>query len=163
MQAPSLLRTALSRRSPSLATCTRAQTHLAALRPRSPAYTPPIAASSIAHASRRCYSTPATPPQPQQPRQQEEVQQEEQEKPEPPDHLTPGERAVFDKLLNSLSPVSLSVRDISGGCGSMYGIEIESSVFKGMSVVKQHRLVNEVLREEIGGWHGVQLRTGGGG
>jgi stress-induced morphogen len=27
-------------------------------------------------------------------------------------------------------------------------------------VVRQHRLVNEVLGEWIKGWHGVQLRTG---
>lgn len=41
----------------------------------------------------------------------------------------------------------------------MYAIEIVSSRFEGLSVVKQHRLVNEVLKEEIGGWHGVQLKT----
>ena len=41
----------------------------------------------------------------------------------------------------------------------MYAIEVVSSRFKGLSVVKQHRLVNEVLREEIRGWHGVQLKT----
>ncbi len=41
----------------------------------------------------------------------------------------------------------------------MYAIEIASDRFKGLSTVKQHRLVNEVLREEISGWHGVQLRT----
>ncbi len=51
------------------------------------------------------------------------------------------------------------MQDVSGGCGSMYAIEIESSRFAGLSVVRQHRLVNEVLREEIAGWHGVQLKT----
>lgn len=41
----------------------------------------------------------------------------------------------------------------------MYALEIESARFKGLPVVKQHKLVNEVLKEEIKGWHGVQLRT----
>jgi stress-induced morphogen len=51
------------------------------------------------------------------------------------------------------------VQDISGGCGSMYAIEIESPRFQGLTVIKQHKLVNQVLKEEIAQWHGVQLRT----
>jgi stress-induced morphogen len=51
------------------------------------------------------------------------------------------------------------VQDISGGCGSMYAIQIESTKFKGLSVIKQHKMVNEVLKDEIKSWHGVQLRT----
>ena len=41
----------------------------------------------------------------------------------------------------------------------MYALSIESSKFKGLSVIKQHKLVNSVLAEEIKSWHGVQLRT----
>lgn len=41
----------------------------------------------------------------------------------------------------------------------MYAIEIESPKFAGLSVIKQHKLVNQVLKEEIAKWHGVQLRT----
>ena len=41
----------------------------------------------------------------------------------------------------------------------MYQLQIESEKFKGLSVIKQHKMVNEVLKEEIKGWHGVQLRT----
>jgi len=51
------------------------------------------------------------------------------------------------------------VRDVSGGCGSMYAIEIVSERFRGMGMLAQQRLVNGVLGEEIKGWHGVQLRT----
>jgi stress-induced morphogen len=51
------------------------------------------------------------------------------------------------------------VHDVSGGCGSMYAIEIASQRFKGLNMMKQHRMVNEVLAEEIRGWHGVQLKT----
>ena len=53
----------------------------------------------------------------------------------------------------------LQVKDISGGCGSMYWIDIVSERFRGLGMLKQQRLVNEVLKEEVKGWHGVQLKT----
>lgn len=41
----------------------------------------------------------------------------------------------------------------------MYGIEVVSEKFRGLNILKQQRMVNKVLGEEIKGWHGVQLRT----
>ena len=41
----------------------------------------------------------------------------------------------------------------------MYALEIESPKFQGLTVIKQHKLVNSILAEEIKSWHGVQLRT----
>ncbi len=41
----------------------------------------------------------------------------------------------------------------------MYAIDVVSARFQGLSMIKQHRLVNQVLGEEIKGWHGVQLKT----
>ncbi|KAL1796611.1 hypothetical protein ACET3X_005151 [Alternaria dauci] len=79
--------------------------------------------------------------------------------PEAPDYLNEAELYVFNKIKAELEPVKLEVQDISGGCGSMYAIQIESPKFKGLSVIKQHKLVNEVLKDEIKSWHGVQLRT----
>ncbi|MCJ1252987.1 hypothetical protein MMC24_000794 [Lignoscripta atroalba] len=79
---------------------------------------------------------------------------------EPPDYLSPAELSIFNTLRREFAPTKLEVQDISGGCGSMYALSITSARFKGLPMVKQHRLVNEVLREEIAGWHGVQLRTG---
>jgi stress-induced morphogen len=55
--------------------------------------------------------------------------------------------------------VPLQVQDISGGCGSMYALEIVSPKFKGLSMIKQHKLVNSILTDEIKGWHGVRLNT----
>ena len=78
---------------------------------------------------------------------------------EPPDHLDTKELEVFRKLASELSPSRLDVQDVSGGCGSMYAIEIASPKFKGLTIMKQHRLVQSILAEEIKGWHGVQLRT----
>ncbi|KAL9058932.1 MAG: hypothetical protein Q9162_001490 [Coniocarpon cinnabarinum] len=78
---------------------------------------------------------------------------------EAPPYLNDAERQIFDKLSQSLKPSRLDVQDISGGCGSMYGLDIESEMFKGLSVVKQHKMVNEVLKEDVKGWHGVQVKT----
>ncbi|KAI1823462.1 bola-like protein [Xylaria intraflava] len=79
--------------------------------------------------------------------------------PEKPDYLNDMESAIWDKLVAEFSPTNLLVQDISGGCGSMYGIEIESEKFRGLGMLKQQRMVNAVLGDEMKGWHGVQLRT----
>ncbi|KAI4848556.1 hypothetical protein E4T44_03865 [Aureobasidium sp. EXF-8845] len=78
---------------------------------------------------------------------------------EAPDYLDEKELHIFQKLASELSPTKLEVQDVSGGCGSMYALDIVSAKFKGLSVIKQHRLVNSVLKDEIKGWHGVQLKT----
>ncbi|AMD20556.1 HDL188Wp [Eremothecium sinecaudum] len=72
---------------------------------------------------------------------------------------TPEETFIYGKLRDALQPSALKVTDISGGCGSMFAIDVTSSRFKGLTTVKQHRLVNEVLKEDIKKWHGLQLNT----
>ncbi|KAH8805534.1 bola protein [Xylogone sp. PMI_703] len=78
---------------------------------------------------------------------------------ETPEHLDEQEKVVFELLRDQLEPVELFVKDISGGCGSMYGIDITSEKFRGLNMLKQQRLVNSVLGDLIKGWHGVQLKT----
>lgn len=73
--------------------------------------------------------------------------------------LTANERALITKLEQKFSPTSVNVTDVSGGCGSMYAIEIESAQFAGKSLVKQHQLVQDFLKDEISKWHGLQLST----
>ncbi len=41
----------------------------------------------------------------------------------------------------------------------MYGLDIVSPRFEGLNVVKQHKLVNQVLADELKEWHGMQLKT----
>ena len=53
----------------------------------------------------------------------------------------------------------IAVVDISGGCGSMYEIYVESPEFKGMRLVKQHKMVNEALKGEIREMHGLRIST----
>ncbi|CAK7199658.1 hypothetical protein SEUCBS139899_002341 [Sporothrix eucalyptigena] len=76
-----------------------------------------------------------------------------------PDFLDEAESHIWDLLVAAFEPHELSVRDISGGCGSMYGIEISSERFRGANMLKQQRMVNAALGDLIKGWHGVQLKT----
>lgn len=41
----------------------------------------------------------------------------------------------------------------------MYALDIVSDQFAGLPVIKQHRLVNQVLGDEMKKWHGVQMKT----
>jgi len=76
-----------------------------------------------------------------------------------PEHLNEKERQIWEMLMKELDCTELEVQDISGGCGSMYGIDVVSEKFRGLNMLKQQRLVNQVLGEEIKTWHGVQLKT----
>ncbi|TDZ61856.1 BolA-like protein 3 [Colletotrichum trifolii] len=78
---------------------------------------------------------------------------------EKPDHLDAAESTIWDKLAAEFSPSELIVQDVSGGCGSMYAIDITSTKFKGANMLKQQRMVNAVLGDMLKQWHGVQLRT----
>ncbi|AGO12058.1 AaceriADR398Wp [[Ashbya] aceris (nom. inval.)] len=72
---------------------------------------------------------------------------------------TPEEALITQKLTEALAPGYVKVTDVSGGCGSMFTIDIRSPHFKGKSMVQQHKLVNRVLADDIKRWHGLQLRT----
>uniref|UniRef100_A0A1B6D398 BolA-like protein 3 n=1 Tax=Clastoptera arizonana TaxID=38151 RepID=A0A1B6D398_9HEMI len=54
---------------------------------------------------------------------------------------------------------SIQVVDVSGGCGAMYEISVTAPEFKGLSIVKQHMLINEVLKQEIKEMHGLRIHT----
>ncbi|EJT97711.1 bola-like protein [Dacryopinax primogenitus] len=79
--------------------------------------------------------------------------------PEPEGQLTEGERTIASKLREVFSPSRLDVEDVSGGCGTFYAITIQSSAFRDMTLVKQHKLVTKTLKEDIEGIHGLQLKT----
>ncbi|KAI0775420.1 bola protein, partial [Irpex lacteus] len=74
-----------------------------------------------------------------------------------PSGLNDGEKNIYNKLSEKFKPTELAVQDVSGGCGSFYAISITSDAFRDLSTVKQHRLVNEVLKKEIEGIHGLQV------
>jgi stress-induced morphogen len=66
---------------------------------------------------------------------------------------------IITQQLKALSPVNLVVNDISGGCGSMFEISVESAQFKGLSMVQQHKLVNSLLKDQVKQLHGLVLKT----
>ncbi|VUC38033.1 unnamed protein product [Clonostachys rosea] len=79
-----------------------------------------------------------------------------------PPSMTPAELSIAEQLSSNetLSPTtSLLVRDVSGGCGSMYAIDIVSPKFKGKTLLAQQRLVTKALGDRVKEWHGVQIRT----
>ncbi|XP_063982526.1 bolA-like protein 3 [Diachasmimorpha longicaudata] len=64
-------------------------------------------------------------------------------------------------LLKSKFPKAevIEVIDISGGCGAMFEISVIAPEFKGLNTVKQHRLINETLKDEIKDMHGIRIHT----
>ncbi|OQS05078.1 hypothetical protein THRCLA_20722 [Thraustotheca clavata] len=72
---------------------------------------------------------------------------------------TSAEAKMTAALKEALNATHVKVDDISGGCGSMYKIEVASLSFEGKNRVMQHRMVNEILKEDIVGMHGLTLKT----
>ncbi|CAN0362546.1 unnamed protein product [Pylaiella littoralis] len=67
---------------------------------------------------------------------------------------------VIASILESKVEASKAVvHDISGGCGSMFKIEVESPLFRGKGLVAQHRIVKDALKAEIADMHGLTLLT----
>uniref|UniRef100_A0A452SZU4 BolA-like protein 3 n=1 Tax=Ursus maritimus TaxID=29073 RepID=A0A452SZU4_URSMA len=73
---------------------------------------------------------------------------------------TEGELKVTQILKDKFpGATAIQVTDISGGCGAMYEIRIESEEFKEKRTVQQHQMVNQALKEEIKGMHGLRIFT----
>lgn len=54
---------------------------------------------------------------------------------------------------------SVQVNDISGGCGDMYEVHIESTDFAGKRTIQQHKSVTNALKEEVPKMHGLRIFT----
>ncbi|XP_072835016.1 bolA-like protein 3 [Pogona vitticeps] len=73
---------------------------------------------------------------------------------------TDGEVRVTQVLKEKFPQASaIKVVDVSGGCGAMYEIHIESEEFKEKRTVQQHQMVNQALSEEIKSMHGLRIFT----
>ncbi|XP_060596364.1 bolA-like protein 3 [Ruditapes philippinarum] len=74
--------------------------------------------------------------------------------------FTEGEKKIKEVLQTKFPGHKLiHVSDISGGCGAMFEVAIEAEEFRGLRTVKQHMLVNEALKKEIGQMHGLRIHT----
>ena len=74
--------------------------------------------------------------------------------------LSKGEERISNILKAKFPQATyVNVEDISGGCGSMYEVQLEAPDFKGKRTVMQHRMVNEALKEELKEMHGIRIST----
>ncbi|XP_003397658.1 bolA-like protein 3 [Bombus vosnesenskii] len=70
------------------------------------------------------------------------------------------EQKMISILRNKFPQAKLiEVNDVSGGCGAMFEINVIAPEFKGLNTIKQHRLINDALKEEIKDMHGVRIYT----
>ncbi|XP_012275598.1 bolA-like protein 3 isoform X2 [Orussus abietinus] len=53
----------------------------------------------------------------------------------------------------------IEVTDVSGGCGAMFEVNVTAPEFQGLSTIKQHRIINEALKNEIKDMHGIRIHT----
>ncbi|KAJ6443770.1 metallo-beta-lactamase domain protein [Purpureocillium lavendulum] len=108
----------------------------------------------------RPYSSATPPPPPPRQRQGAEAEAQAIEVDEDPlPAMTPTEASIAAVLSEALDPTFVLVQDVSGGCGSMYAIQVASRAFRGQTLLKQQRMVNAALGDRVKEWHGVQIRT----
>ncbi|KAK6178483.1 hypothetical protein SNE40_013269 [Patella caerulea] len=74
--------------------------------------------------------------------------------------LTEGEQYILRVLKEKFPEATeIQVSDVSGGCGAMYQVAVESEIFRGKRTIQQHRLVTQALSSEIKEMHGIQIKT----
>eukprot|EP01147_Barroeca_monosierra_P004132 gene4132-66_t len=69
------------------------------------------------------------------------------------------EKAMIDKLKEQFNTDKVEVIDQSGGCGSAFRVTVESNAFQGLTTIKQHRLVQAALKDEVANMHSIQVFT----
>ncbi|XP_043473299.1 bolA-like protein 3 [Leptopilina heterotoma] len=70
------------------------------------------------------------------------------------------EQKMINILKNKFPEAKVvEVTDVSGGCGAMFEVSVIAPEFKGLTTVKQHRIINEALKEEIKDMHGIRIHT----
>ncbi|VDK85545.1 unnamed protein product [Litomosoides sigmodontis] len=63
------------------------------------------------------------------------------------------------KLEMALKPTHLSVEDFSDGCGLKFRLVIVSDSFDNKTTLASHRLVYDVLKEEMQAIHALEIKT----
>lgn len=66
---------------------------------------------------------------------------------------------IEKKIRDKIKIENLEVIDTSGNCGTSFSIKIKSPDFKGKTVIAQHRMVNDILKEDLKDIHALQLKT----
>ena len=63
------------------------------------------------------------------------------------------------KLTEKMKIDKLEVTDMSGNCGTSFMIKLKSPDFNGKTMIAQHRMINEILKDELKDIHALQLKT----
>ena len=70
------------------------------------------------------------------------------------------EKTILEnKIKTKINCEDLEVVDISGNCGTSFSVKIKSPDFKGKSIIMQHRMINEVLKDELKEIHALQIKS----
>ncbi|UXI19199.1 hypothetical protein NH340_JMT05142 [Sarcoptes scabiei] len=62
-------------------------------------------------------------------------------------------------LKQKLEAIHVKIEDVSDGCGAKFIAQIVSSKFEGLSLLEQHRLVNETIASEMNSIHSFRMKT----
>ncbi|OCF32749.1 hypothetical protein I317_02113 [Kwoniella heveanensis CBS 569] len=71
----------------------------------------------------------------------------------------PIHKTMEDKLRSKLNVVHVDFVDTSGNCGSSYAVTIVSPDFAKKITLQRHKLVNQILSEEIAQLHAFSQKT----
>ena len=66
---------------------------------------------------------------------------------------------IRQKLVDGCAASLVNVQDTSGGCGAFFSIYVVSPVFEGKRIIEQHRMVKDLLKEEVVQLHGLTIAT----
>ncbi|OAV95047.1 hypothetical protein PTTG_05209 [Puccinia triticina 1-1 BBBD Race 1] len=69
------------------------------------------------------------------------------------------EASISAKLARKFPEARVRVEDVSGGCGSFFVVEVVEKSFEGVSMLKQHQIINRTLADDIPRIHGLQIHT----
>jgi len=64
-----------------------------------------------------------------------------------------------DAIRNAIPVIHLEIQDHSSGCGENYAVVLVSPAFEGKSTLARHRLVNELLKNQIAQMHAFSQKT----
>ncbi|CAD7013004.1 bolA-like protein 3 [Ceratitis capitata] len=69
------------------------------------------------------------------------------------------QQRILQLLYGRFPEAIVNVVDVSGGCGAMFEVYVESREFEGLTTLKQHKLITQTLKEQIKDMHGVRIHT----
>ncbi|KJA22192.1 hypothetical protein HYPSUDRAFT_41370 [Hypholoma sublateritium FD-334 SS-4] len=72
----------------------------------------------------------------------------------------PIDTIALEKAIKRAIPVThLEIEDQSSGCGDNYAIVLVSEAFQGKTTLARHRMVNELLKDQIAQMHAFSQKT----